>query len=162
MDRSRHVVPGLRLLLIGDGDDTPRLLGLIDELGLDDVVTFDPGFVPVDELLPHLVASDIGVVPANVNPFTRNMLPVKLLEYVTLGIPSISTDLPTVRYYFEPSEVMLVEPGSVEPLSTAIETLALDPAMREDQARKALKFTTRHSWEGERDRYLEVVDRLAS
>ena len=162
VDRSRHVVPGLRLLLIGDGDDTPRLLGLIDELGLDDVVTFDPGFVPVDELLPHLVASDIGVVPANVNPFTRNMLPVKLLEYVTLGIPSISTDLPTVRYYFEPSEVMLVEPGSVEPLSTAIETLALDPAMREAQARKALKFTTRHSWEGERDRYLEVVDRLAS
>lgn len=162
VDRSRHVVTGLRLLLIGDGDDTPRLLRLIDELDLEDVVTFEPGFIPVEDLLPHLVASDVGVVPANVNPFTRNMLPVKLLEYVTLGIPSISTDLPTVRYYFEPSEVMLVEPGSVDSLAMAIETLASDRQLQDDQARRALEFTERHSWPGERDRYLDLVDRLVS
>ena len=162
VDRVRHSVPGLRLLLIGDGDDTPRLLGLINELDLSDIVTFEPGFVPVDELLPHLVASDIGVVPANVNPFTRNMLPVKLLEYVTLGIPSISTDLPSIRYYFQQGEVTLVEPGSVETLASAIETLALDPQLRERQARQALEFTERHSWNGERNRYLELMDRMVA
>ncbi|MGI9641435.1 MAG: glycosyltransferase family 4 protein [Acidimicrobiia bacterium] len=162
VDACRHVVPGLHLLLIGDGDDTPRLLALIEELEIDDIVTFEPGFVPVEDLLPHLVASDIGVVPANVNPFTRNMLPVKLLEYVTLGIPSISTDLPSIRYYFEPTEVTLVEPGSVELLASAIEALALDPELREKQAREALQFTQRHSWEGERDRYLDLMDSLAA
>lgn len=157
----RQSSPQLRLLLIGDGDDTPRLLRLIDELDLHDVVTFDPGFIPVEDLLPHLVESDIGVVPANVNPFTRNMLPVKLLEYVTLGIASISTDLPTVRHYFTPDEVMLVEPGNIDEMVAAIETLALDPELRERQARGALAFVERHSWEGERDRYLAVVDELA-
>jgi glycosyltransferase involved in cell wall biosynthesis len=150
------------MLLIGDGDDTPRLLRLMDELDLADSVSFDPGFIPVPDLLPYLLRSDIGVVPANVNPFTRNMLPVKLLEYVTLGIPAISTDLPVVRHYFEPGEVRLVVPGSVESLASAIEALALDPNLRASQARSALGFVSRHSWPSERDRYLALIDDLST
>lgn len=157
----RERVPNLQLLLIGDGDDTPRLLRLIDQLHLDSAVSFDPGFIPVPDLLPHLLRSDIGVVPANVNPFTRNMLPVKLLEYVTLGIPSISTDLPTVRYYFDPDEVKLVPPGNVEAMAAAIEELAIDESLRKNQALAALDFVSRHSWPNERNRYFDLIDELS-
>jgi glycosyltransferase involved in cell wall biosynthesis len=157
--RTEH--PELRLLLIGDGDDTPRLQSLIKELSLAEFVTFDPGFISVEELLPRLTRAHIGVVPANVNAFTRNMLPVKLLEYVTLGIPSISTDLPTVRRYFEPDEVTLVPPGDVDAMADAITRLAADPELRRKQALTALRFVERHPWEGERDRYLGLIDELA-
>lgn len=160
--KARVEQPHLELLLIGDGDDTARLQSLIEDHNLGDAVTFDPGFVPVEDLLPHLIHADIGVVPANVNAFTRNMLPVKLLEYVTLGIPSISTDLPTVRRYFEPDEVTLVAPGDVDAMAGAIARLAGDPELRRQQALAALRFVDRHSWSGERDRYLGLIDDLTS
>lgn len=162
MELVRKVVPGARLVLIGDGDGSGEVLRLIGELGLEDAVEFEPGFIPVDQLLPRLVVADIGVVPARIDPFTANMLPTKLLEYVTLGIPAVCSDLPAVRRYFRPDQVLMVRPDDPEELARALIELCQDPEGRLEQAKRAMDFLDEINWETESTRYRRLVEELSA
>lgn len=160
VDGLRDAHPNLRILLIGDGDDGPRLEQVIADRGLADIVTFDRGFIPVDELLPQLERCDIGVVPAGLDPFTASMLPSKLLEYVTLGIPTACADLPAVRRYFEEDELALFAPGDIDGLADALVRLLENPAESAMQAKRAMRFLDDHGWPQERQRYYDLIDEL--
>ncbi|MDJ0791801.1 MAG: glycosyltransferase family 4 protein [Acidimicrobiia bacterium] len=160
-DDLRHRHPNLRVLLIGDGDDSDRLETLIAERDLGDIVDFRRGFIPVNDLLPHLQTCDIGVVPAGEDPFTSTMLPSKLLEYVTLGIPTACADLPAVRRYFDDDQLALFPPGDVEALTRVLDQMIDDPEGRRDQAKRAMRFLEQHGWEQERQRYVDLIDDLA-
>ena len=50
-----------------------------------------PGWVPLEELLPVLAAADAAIVPHRADPFTDTILPNKLLEYLALGLPTVVT-----------------------------------------------------------------------
>jgi glycosyltransferase involved in cell wall biosynthesis len=52
------------------------------------------------EALPgYCRAFDVGIIPYEVNERTRDINPVKLREYLSAGLPVVSTDLPEVRFY---------------------------------------------------------------
>ena len=159
-DALRDQHPDARVLLIGDGDDSDRLAQIIEDRFLSTIVDFDPGFIPVEELLPRLQTCDIGVVPAGLDPFTSTMLPSKLLEYVTLGIPTACADLPAVRRYFANDELAFFPPGDVDALSNALDELITEKAGRLAQAKRATRFLDEHGWEQERQRYFDLIDEL--
>ena len=158
---ARDSVSGLELTVAGDGDDVDRLLALVSELGLDDAVTFRRGFVPFAELAPTLAAADVGVVPIYDDSFTRYMLPVKLMEYVALGIPAICTSTRTIRAYFDDSMVRFVEAGNVDDLAAAIVELHADPQKRRDLVDAASAFNREFGWPAESARYRALIDSLA-
>ena len=57
------------------------------------------GSVPHAEI-PNLLASfDVGLIPFQVDDRTRTMLPLKLFEFLGMGLPVVSTDLDEVRPY---------------------------------------------------------------
>ena len=58
------------------------------------------------------------------------MLPVKLLEYVHMGIPVIAPRLKTIQYYFSEDQVMYYEPGDVDGLADCMRQLPASAAMR--------------------------------
>jgi len=157
---ARDALGDVEVTLIGDGEDADRIQTIIRAQSLDDIIHFEPGFVPVSELLPFLERADIGVVPAGLDPFTARMLPSKLLEYVTLGIPTACADLPAVRHYFRDDELAFFPPGDIEALAGALVELSGDPEARELQAKRAMRFLDEHSWPSERQKYLDLVDEL--
>ena len=59
------------------------------------------------------------------------MLPVKLLEYATLGIPVICARLRTIEHYFSEKSVRFFSPNNAGQLARAIQDLYLDPALRD-------------------------------
>ena len=52
----------------------------------------------------------LGVVPTLRDDFTELLLPVKLLEYVHMGLPVVASRLPVIERYFG-DDVLLAEPG---------------------------------------------------
>jgi len=53
-------------------------------------------------LLPaYCKAFSVGLIPHKVNDLTRHMNPIKLREYLSAGVPVVSTALPAVRHYSE-------------------------------------------------------------
>lgn len=53
-----------------------------------------------EENLPTLLRSfDVGLIPFNRNTFGNHAFPTKMPEYLSLGIPVVSTDIPNLREY---------------------------------------------------------------
>ncbi len=140
--------PEWSLQILGEGEDRPRLEGIIRELGMQDRVHM-PGRTrnPFDAMK----SSTLFVLPSRHEGF-----PNALIEAMALGLPVISTDCP-----FGPSEIIndgvdgiLVPPGDVQALAGAMEHLMvhedarrmLGEHARASSGRFSLE-TVMHRWE---------------
>jgi glycosyltransferase involved in cell wall biosynthesis len=151
-------LPHSRLDIYGDGDASNSVLSLIRELGAASYVGFQPGMIPLEQLVPSLEGSDIGVIPLLADGFTQYMLPTKLLEYAAMGIPVIASDLTSIRDYFQDSQVEYVKPGDLADLIDALRRLVTDSQHRYRLATGAAKFYEQHNWASEERKYLGVVE----
>ncbi len=136
----------LRVHLWGQGDDLESYRTLARDLGMADRVEFSGRMLPLHELPGRLAAMDVGVVGNRPSVAGDLMLPVKLLEYVALGIPTVVPRLRTIQHYFDEGMVTYFEPGNVASLADAIHQLHADPARRREQVQRATTFLTEHGW----------------
>jgi glycosyltransferase involved in cell wall biosynthesis len=143
----RDRIPSLRLHLWGDGDDRTRFQALAKSLALEETVLFKPSGVPLPELPRHFRTMDVGVVGNRQTVAGDLMLPVKLVECVSLGVPVVVPRLKTIEYYFSDDMVAYFEPGDVQSLADAIYRLYSHRSMRTCQADKARQFLRKYGWE---------------
>ncbi|MBB6048877.1 glycosyltransferase [Armatimonas rosea] len=59
------------------------------------------GRKPHDELPAYCKGFNVALIPHKVNELTRNMNPIKLREYLSAGLPIVSTALPEMKNYPE-------------------------------------------------------------
>src|SRR5205823_5590769 len=157
----KNQIPNLEFLIIGHGDDLPRVKRLAEELKLGDCVRF-LGTMPVEQLPTHLVQADVGLVPILYDAFTRYMLPLKLMEYARMGIPAIVSDTETIRAYFDPQMVRFCKPGDEQDLASAILELYRNPARREQLVKAVSGFNCTYNWDQQKKVYFELVDGLVA
>jgi glycosyltransferase involved in cell wall biosynthesis len=136
-----------QLHLWGNGDDLPKFQQLVKELSLEKVVLFRPEGYPIQELPRHLMFMDLGVVGNRQSVACDLMLPVKLIEYVSLGIPTIVPRLKTIEHYFSDDMVTYYEPADVRALADAICRLYSEPGTSRKQAERAAQFLSEYGWD---------------
>jgi len=156
--RLKERIPGLRFRIIGEGDFLPDVKQLIQDLDVDDVIELIDHFVSVEQLPPLLAEADLAVVPNRLTSSTQYILPVKLMEYVQMGIPAVVARTPTVEQYFDPTMVSFFEPEDVDGLAACIQELYASPGKRQDLARNAQRFTQKHNWRTEKQILYRVLD----
>jgi glycosyltransferase involved in cell wall biosynthesis len=140
-------LPSLRLHLWGHGDDLPRFQDLAKELRVSDRVEFRPKGFPLKELPEHLHRMHIGVVGNRRTIAGDLMLPVKLLEYVSLGIPVVAPRLRTIERYFSDDMLAYYPPEDVGALAESIHQLSSQPQRRAAQAERAHSFLAEYGWQ---------------
>ncbi len=84
-------------VIMGDGDDLPRVKALTVEFGLEDHVQFT-GWLEKDKLSRYMASIDIGVDPDPSNPFNDRCTMIKMTEYMAFSKPIVAFDLPEHRY----------------------------------------------------------------
>jgi glycosyltransferase involved in cell wall biosynthesis len=144
----------LKLLIVGDGDAFTELATTVAENGLKKQVIL-AGRQPY-EAIPGLIASaDICLLPAHHNEVMRDIVPIKMYEYMAMGKPVIATRLSGVMKEFgEGNGVVYVEtPEAV--LSEAIR-LAGNGHVRE-QGIRARRFVERYSWDKITDDFEKIL-----
>lgn len=147
VSRLRARIPSIKLNLWGHGDDIASFQALSRELGVEEAVQFQvPGY-PLRELPGRLATMDVGVVGNRRSSAGDLMLPVKLLEYVSLGIPTVVPRLRAIEHYFTDDMVSYYEPENIDSLADAIATLHESVARRRQQAEHARTFLTSFGWE---------------
>ena len=77
--------PQVKYLVVGRGDDQPRLAKLAEELGVAEHVVF-AGFVPDDLLVDHYRLTDAYVMPS------KEGFGIVYLEAMSCGVPTLSGD----------------------------------------------------------------------
>jgi glycosyltransferase involved in cell wall biosynthesis len=154
-----HRFPLIRLRIIGAGDYLDELKALSRKLRVESAISFE-GPVPIQDLAAKLGEANVGLVPNNESSATHLMLPVKLLEYATLGIPVICARLRTIEHYFSGKSVRYFSPNNAGQLARAIQDLYLDPALRDSLSSSAANVVKSISWPIHSQRFCAAVDSL--
>ncbi len=92
MPRLVTKIPNLRLLIVGDGIQRPKLERMIRELGLGDCVKIT-GMVPHEDVPKWIAQADIGVLTFPASGATRDIFPTKVLQYMSSSKPVVSIPL---------------------------------------------------------------------
>lgn len=88
--------PKLRLLIVGDGAERPKLMDLANQLQITERTIF-PGRVDRAVARKYHRALDIFVVPRLDLPVTRSVTPLKPVEALAFEVPVVASDLPALR-----------------------------------------------------------------
>lgn len=79
------VFPEVKYLVIGRGDDQPRLAQLAKDLGVSERVVF-AGFIPTEQLMAHYHLADAYIMPS------QEGFGIVYLEAMACGVPVLSGD----------------------------------------------------------------------
>jgi glycosyltransferase involved in cell wall biosynthesis len=152
-----------RLLLVGDGDELPRvatiLRGLIHERRVVTTGRVMPGEIP-----PHLAACDVLVAPhvplPNDMPFFGS--PTKLFEYMAAGKAIVASRLGQIADVLAHERTaLLVDPGNFVQLTAALGRLVDDAGLRERLGRSAQNKAQQHTWIANAQRIVDTFESLA-
>ncbi len=151
----------MTLTLIGDGELRPRLERRCREAGWMNRLVFFKDFMRVEDLQAEIEQYDIGVIANRRSLMSeRCMLPVKLMEYLRIGLPVVAPDLPVIRRYFNDTMVRYFEPDNVEQLADALVKLAARPEEWPQRIEAADEFFATYSEERQKAAYLALAQGL--
>lgn len=115
-------------VIIGSGDSLPDAKALAHELEIDDYVWFT-GFIPDRDMFRYLSTADICVDPDPSSPLNDVSTWIKIMEYMALGKPIVSFDLPETRVTAQKAAIY-VTPNSELEFAEAIVRLMDNPEER--------------------------------
>lgn len=160
LDKVRHK-DRISVKIIGEGDFSSELTRLIRSLKLEDVVEFDNHIYPVHSLAEHIVDCNVGLVPFEVSAATMYALPLKLLEYLSMGLPVLTVRAYAVSYYFTDEDCMFFEANDPSSLGAMIDRIAENPNMLKHYRERSIALRPEFSWTGEQRKYVALLNRLS-
>lgn len=89
-------IPGLKVIIVGDGRILSEMRQLVSSLKLENSVVFE-GLKPQDEVGSYISVSDICVIPHRKSPQTDNSSPNKLFQYLYFKKPVISSNCNSIE-----------------------------------------------------------------
>jgi glycosyltransferase involved in cell wall biosynthesis len=153
------VVPDIRVEIYGAGDRMDEIRSLAGRLGVRDLVYLSGQFLPHEDVLNLISSAAVGVVPNLPSALNRFALSTKLFEYVSLRIPVVASDLPTIREYFADSEVLFFRAGDADSLAHALLEVRRNPEFAAARADAAAKRYEEYRWPVQARRYAELLSR---
>ena len=148
---------GLKLLLIGSGEDFEKTQAQIESEGLSNCVEM-PGFVDGKELQVYKSRIDIGIMPGS----NWYGIPTKVFEYGACKIASLAPNTPTIADIFcDGKDIQLFEWDNAESFYQKLKQLVEDEIYRQNIA-LGLKSTIneRYSLEIAKGFYTKIINEL--
>ena len=148
----------VHLSVFGAGEFLPEAVELSRRLDLDGHVYFNKSFFPVEKISQMVGDMDLGVIGnRRTIACDQFMLPVKLLEYVYLGVPVVAPRLQIIRTYFDDSMVKFYDPEDPADLARCIVELYRSPEERRTLAENAKRFYEQYNWARQSESYVGLI-----
>ncbi len=153
-------VPGCRLLMVGarNAAEAEAMRERAVSLGVGDRVEVSAWRSP-RELEAIKARLDLGLAPLAITPRNRIGTPLKVLEYLAYGIPTVASDLPGIRYLLDAGPCGLVVEATPESWAAGITRVLTEPALAASLSSAALIRATELSWGRRAGRILEFLGR---
>lgn len=148
--------PNITLLVLGGGEYQPTLVDLTDRLGLTARVIFRP-WLSWQEGLETVSAATLGLVPVIADGYGELLLPTKLFDYVSLGIPAVCSRLTSIEEHFPVDALAYFSPGDASGLARCVDHLLRHPEEAHLQALRAKEALKRLAWENVSQHYLRAL-----
>ena len=145
----------IQLVLVGGQPVPPEYESLVQELRLDDRVTFIE-FVAGEEKAALIKGSTLFVQPS-----LSEAVPLAILEAMAAERPIVASNVGGIPEVVEDGgNGILVEPGDVESLATAIIDLVDDETSRERMGKRSLELALPFDWSHIARQYVRLFEDL--
>jgi glycosyltransferase involved in cell wall biosynthesis len=156
--RLRELVPGVRLEIVGDGDDIANLQALAHELEVDDLVEWT-GPVSHRDLPRHYQRAGVTVLPSLTESESFGMT---LVEAMASGCPVVGSEAGGIPFVVRDGiDGLLVPPGDPHELAEALGAVLRDPTLAASLG-AAGREAAEQRWEwGRREgQLMDVIDKV--
>ncbi len=134
----------LRLQIVGDGSELPRLRRLSEEWGLQNRVTFY-GARPAQDMPDFYRQADILVLTLRGGDFIGQTLPAKFQGYLGAGKPVAAAADGAVPLEMTAADCGICVPaGDAQGLAAALEKMAACPELYREKGRKGRRYFEEH------------------
>jgi glycosyltransferase involved in cell wall biosynthesis len=151
---------GVKLVLVGGGEQDSELREQVKSLGLDESVLF-AGFVNFDALPGYLKVADVAINAMQRSLVSNTAFPNKVIQYLASGVPVVSTRLKGLETTFEDSPALVFVDSPEEVMSAALRVLESDNPSRLEAEALALvqaKFDLEHNVRAFEFRLRKVIE----
>lgn len=149
LEQLARVIPHAQLVLIGDATCSMARLEAYPNVHW-------LGFRPYDDIPRYGSHFDVAIMPWLQNDWIRRCNPIKLKEYLALGLPIVSTDFPEVRYY----DSLVRIASDTSEFVRLVEKSLSDGGLGSPELRRARVQGA--SWGATTDRLLRICDQLTA
>jgi glycosyltransferase involved in cell wall biosynthesis len=151
-------IPDAEFHIYGEGPAKPSLMDLSRSLGLERRVIFHSA-LPTAEIVRVMAASDLAIEPKRVSSeFGNEALSMKILEFMSVGVPVIVSRTKTHGYYYDDSVVKYYNEDSVDELAADIVLLRRNASLRKQLVANGLRYAQSNNWNIQKSSYLDLVD----
>ena len=161
--RVMQYVKGAKLRIVGGVPERiSQLRSLAKSMGLDQQLEF---LGPVDPIkrFDTIAEADICLLPSsNTSIGSRFTSPLKLFEYMAMGKPIVTSNLPAIREVLSNSEnALLVDFGDEEKFASAINLLLSSPELQLRLGTNAKALSRRYTWKARVQNILDFMRQVA-
>jgi glycosyltransferase involved in cell wall biosynthesis len=157
------ITENVSLIIAGSGDVVPKLRTLVSNYSLSGRVMFVPK-LPWEEMMRYTKSADAGMtIDKDTNMNYRFILPNKLFDYLSAGIPVIASDLREVNKIVTRFKCGLVIPAvTPENISGAMKHLLHNREELLFLKKNATVAFQNLNWDLEREKVLELYKKVIS
>lgn len=151
----------LTVRIIGEGDFSAHLTEMIASLGLKDMVHFERGPQPFHRIPDLITDCQLGLAPLEISSITNYALPLKLIEYIAMGLPVVTVRNEAIGFYFKKDDCLFYENENPESLRVLLDNLIENPSILMRYRKRALELRSRFLWSNEKAKYIALLRELA-
>lgn len=155
--KNKEKKSGIKLLIVGDGDAFDDLQRIRAEYDLDGQMILT-GKQPYEKIPEFIAAADICILPAYNNEIMKDIVPIKMYEYMAMGKPVIVTKLPGIMKEFCECHGVIYVDKPEDTLKKAIEMI--ENGSIDEEGIKARRFVEKNSWDNITDEFERVLEEV--
>jgi glycosyltransferase involved in cell wall biosynthesis len=149
--------PGLKVVVMGDGDDRSRLERVAADLGIFGSVRFT-GYLTEVEVVRELQRWWCCVMPSS-----KEGWGLTVVEANACGTPAIASDVPGLRDAVRDGQTGVLYPfGDIKTLELRMRSLLDDRGLRDRLAAGAVVWANTFSWDDAAQKTVEVLERVVA
>ena len=153
--KAREHVPNICLAIAGTGPQKGELEQLVNQLDLQDVVSF-VGLLDAEQIVDFYQSADVML-----NPTTVDNMPNSVLESLASGVPVVTTNVGGIPYIVEQGETaLMVNVGDAQAMADEIVRLYREPETRQKLVENGLNAVQPYAWPQVKGQWLSLYNRV--
>ncbi len=157
----KYKIPGIELIVYGEGEYVPILLKTIEKLKLNDVIKYY-GLISLEKVAEIIPECDIGIIPNRLGPFTQINFPTRIFEYLHMKKPVVVPRTLGINDYFDEGSIYYFDAGNAENLANVIFNIYSDPAKTLEVINKGYEIYQKYRWEDQGKNLVKIYENLST